>query len=464
VKTTILILGATGDLTKKKLIPAIHNLIKDKKLKDFVIVGAATSKVSSEVILNKSKPHIKNLNKQAWEHLKKRFYYHSTDFYDKKHFCGLEFLIKTLEKKYNLPGNRLIYLATLPQHFKIISQNLKDCGLVNKNKSKSWTRVVFEKPFGHNLNSAKKINNCIKSVFSEKQTYRIDHYLGKELVQNLNVLRFTNTFLEPIWNNKYIDHVQIILSENVGIETRGKFYDKYGALKDVVQNHMLQMLSLIAMEAPKKLQENCIRDEKLKILKSIKTTNNIILGQYQGYKNEKGVNKKSNTETFASLKLFVNNERWKNVPFYFITGKNMKDKVTTIHIEFKQTKCRLFHKVCNFNPNHLTLQIQPEEGFHLHINSKVPGKTTIVPVKMDFCHECTFGPNTPEAYENLLYDVMKGDQSVFIRSDEIEQQWKIIDKIENTKCKIQIYKKGSYPEQAKKLIEKEGRKWHLEVN
>tara|TARA_Y100000310_G_C20698427_1_gene827400 strand:+ start:1103 stop:2491 length:1389 start_codon:yes stop_codon:yes gene_type:complete len=462
MKTTILILGATGDLTKKKLIPAIYNLIKDKKLKDFIVVGAASRSTTAQNILNKSKKYVKNLDKQAWQHLEKRFYYHSTNFYDHKHFCDLNLLINQLEKKHKLPGNRLIYLATLPQHFKIISSNLKDCGIVDKN-GKS-TKVVFEKPFGQDLKSAKKINNCIRSVFSEKQIYRIDHYLGKELIQNLNVLRFTNTFLEPIWNNKYIDHVQIILSENVGIETRGKFYDKYGALRDVVQNHMLQMLSLIAMEAPKKLQENYIRNEKLKILKAIKTTSNILLGQYKGYKKEEGVKNNSKTETFAALKLLVNNERWKGVPFYLITGKNMKDKVTTIHIEFKQTKCRLFHKVCNFNPNHLTLQIQPEEGFHLHINSKVPGKTNIVPVKMDFCHHCKFGPNTPEAYENLLYDVMKGDQSVFIRSDEIEQQWKIIDKITKTKHKIQPYKKGSYPEQAKKLIEKDGRKWHLEVN
>ena len=284
MKTTILILGATGDLTKKKLIPAIYNLIKDKKLKDFIVVGAASRSTTAQNILNKSKKYVKNLDKQAWQHLEKRFYYHSTNFYDHKHFCDLNLLINQLEKKHKLPGNRLIYLATLPQHFKIISSNLKDCGIVDKN-GKS-TKVVFEKPFGQDLKSAKKINNCIRSVFSEKQIYRIDHYLGKELIQNLNVLRFTNTFLEPIWNNKYIDHVQIILSENVGIETRGKFYDKYGALRDVVQNHMLQMLSLIAMEAPKKLQENYIRNEKLKILKAIKTTSNILLGQYKGYKKE----------------------------------------------------------------------------------------------------------------------------------------------------------------------------------
>jgi glucose-6-phosphate 1-dehydrogenase len=469
-KCLIVILGATGDLTKKKIIPAIHNLVANKKIKDFAIIGVGRAHSNPKLILKKSKKYVEKLNKKTWLTLEKRMYYFQADFYDKRGFCKLEEFTKSIEKKHKLPGNRIFYLATLPSHFKVIADNLSKCGLTKEKFKKNWTKVVFEKPFGQDLKSAKKINKCITKVFKEKQIYRIDHYLGKELIQNIAVARFTNTILEPLWNKKYIDHIQMILSEDVGIEERGAFYDKYGAIRDVMQNHMMQMLSLTTMEAPKKLTGDHIRDEKVKILRSIKPSKikkDIVIGQYVGYTKEKVINKASSTETFAAAKMFLNNSRWKNVPFYFITGKKMQDKITSIYIQFKKAPCLLFSNICNFKPNYMVIQIQPEEGFYIQLNAKIPGKPDITSIKMDFCHECTFGPGSPVAYENLLNDVIKGDQSTFVRTDEIEQQWRIIDNIKRDikekKKKINKYKIGTYPKEADKLIENDGRKWHLKI-
>ncbi len=456
------IFGATGDLAKKKLLPAIYNILVNESADNFAVVGIAREDINGEKLVENSKKFIKNANKKVMEKLKKRCYYFRADFYDEERFVALGDFIREKEKKHRLEGNRLFYLATMPQHFGAIANALSRCKLVNKKKN-TWSRVVFEKPFGHDLKSAKKINNQLKKIFREEQIYRIDHYLGKELVQNISIIRFTNTILEPLWNRNYIDHVQIILSEDFGLEGRGNYYDEHGAMRDVVQNHMLQLLCLTSMESPVTLTAQHIRNEKVKVLKSAKKidSKNVVLGQYEGYKKEKGVKKNSKTETFAALKLFVNNSRWKEVPFYFITGKGMKDKITSIYIQFKQAPCLLFRGICNFEPNYLVIQIQPEEGFYMRLNAKVPASSDITSVMMDFCHECTFGPNTPEAYETLLMDVVKGDQSVFVRSDEIEEQWKIVDNIIGKRLRIHPHKKGSYPEKAKEFIEKDNRQWHL---
>ncbi len=467
------IFGATGDLSKKKLIPALYNLLLNKKLGNFAVIGIAREQLDKNLLLEDSKKHFKFADAQVFDSFQKKFYYFPADFHNEKKFEELGRFVKTIEKNHNLPGNRIFYLATLPEHFKVISSNIRKYGLAGgrkakneKNarneKNKKWSRVVFEKPFGNDLKSAKKLNECIRKVFDEKQIYRIDHYLGKELAQNISVLRFTNTVIEPLWNRKYIDHVQIILSENFGIEGRGVYYDEYGAIKDVVQNHMMQLLCLTAMDSPFKLTGEHIRNEKVKVLKSVKLSRkDVVAGQYAGYLNEKNIRKNSKTETFAAIKLFVSNKRWKGVPFYFITGKNMKDKITSVYVQFKEAPCLLFEGVCNFMPNYLVIQIQPDEGFYLQVNAKVPAKTDISAIKMDFCHACTFGPNTPEAYENLLADVVQGDQSVFIRNDEIELSWKIIDRIK--KSRIYQYEKGSYPKKAKELVEKDNRYWHLVV-
>ena len=453
-------MGASGDLTKKKLVPALYNLIKNKKLKNFAVIGISRQDFTTKSLLTHFRKYVKNPDPKIWNDLQKKLYYLKADFNDDEKFKELKSLIESTERKHNLSGNRLFYLATLPEHFELIADQLNKFKLAPQNKT--WSRVVFEKPFGNDLTSAKRLNNSLKKVFKEDQIYRIDHYLGKELVQNISILRFTNTILEPLWNKNYIDHVQIAISEDIGVEARGGFYDKYGALKDVIQNHSLQLLTLTAMESPKQLTEKNIRDEKVKVLKSVSKIKDVALGQYAGYTRETKVPNNSKTETFAALKLNINNDRWKNIPFYLITGKNMKERFSTIYIEFKKPPCLLFNGVCDFHPNFLSIQIQPEEGFFVQLNAKTPEKADIIPIKMDFCHSCEFGPNTPEAYETLLLDVMKGDQSTFIRSDEIEEAWKIVDKI--PKKTPQTYKKGDIPEAAKKLIKKDSRHWHLKIN
>ncbi|MBD3231068.1 glucose-6-phosphate dehydrogenase [Candidatus Dependentiae bacterium] len=447
---TFVILGATGDLAKRKLFPAIYKLIKDKKIKKFAIIGAANSNSSAEKILENSKKFIKQYNSKIWESLKKSTYYQQLNFYNTQDYPKLKKIIEDVEKKHKLYGNKLFYLATLPEHFKKITELLSKNKIVKKHINKKecsdckhpWSRIVYEKPFGHNLKSAQKINKYILKLFHEKQIYRIDHYLGKELVSNITLVRFTNKIFEPLWNNKNIDSVQIILSEKLGIDSRGKFYDKYGALKDVVQNHMLQMLAVTTMEPPKKYTAKEIRDAKSNLLEQVKI-DNVILGQYQEYTKEKDINLKSKTETFAALKLFINNKRWKNVPFYLKTGKALDKKEASIHLKFKMVKC-ILSKSCPTDSNYLTIKITPEEGFFLELNAKLPGvKDKITTVKMDFCHPCTFGPNSPGAYEMLLLDVINGDQSIFVRSDEIELSWKIIDQIDKNKLNLYKYKKGS---------------------
>ncbi|MEM4282628.1 MAG: glucose-6-phosphate dehydrogenase [Candidatus Woesearchaeota archaeon] len=461
----IVILGATGDLAKKKLVPAIYRLFVNKRVGDFALIGVGRRPLSTDKWLEASRPYIKNLEKKNWKTLKKISYYFRADFYESQRWAEFGAFIRAIEQKHKLSGNRIFHLATMPEHFEVIIEQLHKQGLAAQKAGNGWRRVVFEKPFGSDLASAKHINKTIRKVFDESQIYRIDHYLGKELVQNISVLRFTNQILEPLWNKENIDHIQIILSEDFGIEGRGAYYDRYGALKDVVQNHMLQLLCLTAMESPYRLTADSIRDEKMKILKAIRKINpkDVVLGQYRGYTREKGVKKNSKTETFVAAKLFVDSWRWSGLPFYFITGKKMKEKITSIYIQFKQAPCLLFEGICLFVPNYLVIQIQPEEGFYIRLNAKVPGKMDITPIKLEFCHPCIFGPNTPEAYENLIADVVAGDQSVFLRDDEIELSWKIIDDLIAKKPKISIYNPGSYPKEADELIRKDGRSWHLVV-
>ena len=371
-------------------------------------------------------------------------------------YLKLKKLVKVVTKKHRLSGNKLFYLATLPEHFDTITSYLDKSHLA---KGKGWSKMVYEKPFGNDLESAKKINKCIARVFKEEQVFRIDHYLGKELVGNLAMLRFTNRVMEPLWNKEHIESVQILLSEKIGIEGRGNFYDKYGALKDVVQNHMLQILALTAMEAPAKLTGEFMRNEKAKVLKKIKV-HKVLRGQYQGYLQEKGVKSNSSAETFAALHLEVQNKRWQGVPFYLKTGKYLTRKDTSIHIKFKPVHC-LLQENCPTDSNYLTVRIQPDEGFDLELFSKSPGTTTgVTPVKMDFCHSCLFKLKTPEAYQILLEDVIKGEQSLFVRNDEIEYSWKIIDKIEKKKGTVYTYKQGSKgPEELIKFAREHKMRW-----
>jgi glucose-6-phosphate 1-dehydrogenase len=464
-QATFIILGATGDLSKRKLIPAFYKLIKAEKIDRFALIGVSISKTDIKSVLDSAKKFVKDVDEKIWSKLEKTSYFFELDFYNSEKYSEFNLLIKDVEDKHKLKGNRIFYLATMPEHFKVITKNLYDSKIVKKYEHEdecedckhSWSRIVYEKPFGHDLKSAKEINRCIKKLFHEKQIYRIDHYLGKELVGNISMVRFTNRIFEPLWNNKNIESVQIILSEKIGIENRGAFYNKYGAIKDVVQNHMLQILSLVAMEQPKKLQAKYIRDAKSRVLRHLKFKN-VILGQYCGYTEEKDVDSNSKTETFAALKLGIHNRRWKGVPFYLKTGKYLDKKETSIHIKFKMIKC-LLSQGCPTDSNYLTIKIHPNNGFYLELNSKEPQTNNIIPVEMNFCHSCLFGPNTPEAYENLLSDVIKGDQSSFVRSDEIEYSWRLLDSIDKDKFKIYNYEKGSSGPKEIKLLDQKKIRW-----
>lgn len=460
---TFVILGATGDLTKRKLIPAFYRLIKHKEISKYVLVGVALDQKEVGEILNASKKFITTkVDGRVWKKLERSFYYLQGDFHEKKTYIELKNLLKTVEKKHKLKGKRVFHLATMPQHFATITKNLSMSGIVNGNNKTisqtKWSRIVYEKPFGFDLQSARSINRSVKKVFDESQIYRIDHYLGKELIGNIALIRFTNRVFEPLWNNKHIESVQIILSEKDGIDGRGEFYDQTGAIKDMMQSHMLQIMALVGMESPSQLTGKFIRDAKAKILKIIKVQS-LVVGQYEGYRGEEGVREASTTETFAAASLTIDNRRWRGVPFYLKTGKGLDKKEISIHLKFKKIECLLSEK-CPSDTNYLTIRVQPEEGFFLELNAKVPGKNEVVPVKMDFCHSCLFGANTPAAYENVLLDVLRGDQSAFVRSDEIESSWKVVEKLQKKRGKLHRYKKGSAgPEEMNKLEKNKIIRW-----
>jgi glucose-6-phosphate 1-dehydrogenase len=440
-KIVFVIMGVTGDLAKLKLIPAIYNLLKLNTVSHVSLFGVARSDVTIQSILEEAKKGIKDVDNLVWNKLCESAYYQKLDFNNLADFESLKAKIKEVEIKENLSGNRLFYLATLPEHFELATINLAKVGLVNS-KDDKWERVIYEKPFGDSLHSAKKINKAIDRVFLEENVYRIDHYLGKELVGDIALLRFTNRILEPLWNNKHIDSVQIICDENFGIKNRGNYFDKYGAVKDVLQNHILQMLSLVAMEPPEFISGEYLRDEKVKVLKKTKIVD-ILLGQYEGYENEKGIIAGSQTETFFTAKLEVNNKRWRGVPFFVLAGKNLGKKETVIHIKFKGVNC-LLAKTCPSDNNYLTIRIEPNEGFSFELNSKSLRKGfEIEPINMEYCHRCEHGLNTPEAYEILLEQAIMGERSFFVRNDEVELAWKIIDKIKKDNLIVYKYPIGS---------------------
>lgn len=465
-KPTIIILGITGDLSKKKLIPAVYRLINEKKLNDFSIIGIGRRDIDKLDILKNAKQYTIDVKDNIWNKLEKRFHYFKANLSEYKSVYELHDYVNAIEEKNNLSGERIFYMATSPELFIPISKSLNKCKLGNE-KSK----FIFEKPFGNDIESAVMINKEISKLFDEKQIYRIDHYLGKEIIQNISIARFNNEILEPLWNTKYIDHVQIVLNENFGIESRGAFYDSYGAIRDVVQNHMLQILSLVGMERPKRMDAKNIREEKVNVLKAIPDIKkkDFVKAQYEKYTKTDGVNKNSTTETFVAMKLLINNERWNGVPFYLLTGKEMSKKTAYVYIEFRQLQCQLMDEGCIHKPNYLILEIQPKEGFYFQLNAKAPGSNNIEPVKMEFSHSCSFGPNSPEAYQNLFEEIINGNQSMFVRSDEIEEQWRIIDSINTNNSKnndkkkpLEKYEKGNLPKSAIDLIQKDGREWHID--
>src|SRR5579885_428925 len=441
---TFIIFGASGDLAKRKLFPAVYQLFVKQRIEKFIIVGASNDDTNSQMLWEHAQEYIPQCDEQKINYLIERTYFHKLNFLKEDDFAALNTYISSLEKKHRLPGNRIFYLAAASQFYCTITQYLAQSGLASRKtkQDKIWHRIVYEKPFGHDLDSAHEINTCIKEHFDETQIYRVDHYLTKELVDNIALIRFTNLVFEPLWNSRYIDNVQIILSEKVSIENRGAYYDAYGALSDVVQNHMLELVALIGMESPSMLTGDYIRQERAKVLEKVEIVD-AILGQYEGYKQEKQVKPNSTTETFALVHLKIKNPRWNGVPFYLKTGKCLDKKETVIHIKFKQVDC-LLAKNCPSESNYLTIQVFPEAIFSLGLNIKKPGLgNDVTPIKMEFCHSCIFGTATPQAHEVIFEEIMRGEQSISVRFDEIESAWKAIDTIKEQHLPVYPYKKGS---------------------
>ncbi|MCH6269659.1 glucose-6-phosphate dehydrogenase, partial [Neobacillus citreus] len=407
------------------------------------------------------------------------FYYQSHDVADSNSYAALKKLADEIDGHYGLEGNRIFYLAMAPEFFGPIALHLKSDGLTDV---KGYKRLVIEKPFGHDLESAKELNKQIRTAFSENEIYRIDHYLGKEMVRNIEVIRFANAIFEPLWNNRYISNIQVTSSETLGVEERGRYYESSGALRDMVQNHMMQMVALLAMEPPIKLTTDEIRSEKVRVFRALRSVEGeqvkeyFVRGQYgEGtisdksvprYRDEPNVDQESNTETFVAGKIMIDNFRWAGVPFYIRTGKRMTSKTTKIVVQFKDIPMNLYYQTEKMlNPNLLVIHVQPEEGITLHLNAKkAGGHLEAQEVKLSFANTGIHAMNTPEGYEKLLYDCMRGDATNFTHWDEVAYSWAFVDKIsqvwENEKAEYPNYESGSMgPKAADELLEQDGFFW-----
>lgn len=474
---SVVILGASGDLTQRKLVPALHTLGCEGFLPvDFHVLGVARSPLSDEAFrsqlfrgveaYSRAKPGVCAL----WHAFDDRVSYLAGDYDDSETYRRLEEHLAHLEKAAGAASNRLFYLATPPSLYPVIVRRLGEAGL-NRN-APGWAHIIIEKPFGHDLGSARRLNELVHAVFDERQVYRIDHYLGKETVQNILALRFANAIFEPLWNRNYIDHVQIHVTETVGVEHRAGYYDQAGVLRDMFQNHVLQLLTLTAMEPPSMFEAGALRDEKAKVLRAIRRCTESVRGQYQGYRAEAGVAPDSQTPTYAALKCFVDNWRWQGVPFYLRSGKRLAAKTTEISIQFKRVPHLLFPPSAGAKiaPNVLSLCLQPGEGIHLRFEAKEPGAGMRTrSVDMDFHYAEDFGASAlPEAYERLLLDAIHGDASLFARADEIELAWQVVDPILASWAApnapgLALYNEGSGgPAEADEMLGRDGRAWHCD--
>jgi len=482
----IVIFGGTGDLTHRKLLPALYNLAHEDKLPDhYAVVSVGRRTKTQEEYRNEinNSVHLHTRFKPEDEKLKvflNKIYYKKCEFSDSVSYADLKIFLEDIDRKYETNGNRIFYMAVAPEYFNVIVSNIKAHEMARN--LDSWQRLVIEKPFGRDLETARLLNKTITNVFKEKDTYRIDHYLGKEMIQNIMVIRFANTMFESIWSSKFIDNIQISSSETVGIENRAGYFEKSGILKDMVQNHMLQLLTLTAMEPPVNLETEEIRDEKVKVIKALekfndfKVTENVVRGQFgpglinnkpvNGYRQEENVASNSNTETFMAIKLYVKNFRWGDMPFYIRTGKRLPQKTTEIVIEFKALPEILYFKdYGKLEPNLLVIRIQPSEGVSFRFNGKKPGTgNEIETVDMEYCQNCNIMNNSPEAYERLFFDLIRGDSTLFTRWDEIEESWKFVDRIakawEEKEPIFPNYDAGTWgPEESDELLARDHRKW-----
>ncbi|MDO9376369.1 MAG: glucose-6-phosphate dehydrogenase [Bacteroidota bacterium] len=482
------IFGGTGDLNSRKITPALYNLYLDDWLPDhFAVIGTGRTKLTNEefraTLLEGINQFSRNgkADKKKWEEFSAHITYIVSDINNAKSYSAFSESIKSFEAEWKLPANIIYYLAVAPQFFPTIATNISKnalCADIAK------TRIVIEKPFGHDLESAKDLNNLLKGIFDEKQIYRIDHYLGKETVQNIMAFRFANALFEPQWNRNYIDHVQISVTEQLGVGDRGEYYEGSGALRDMVQNHILQLLCIVAMEVPVDFSSDEIRDRKVDVLRAMRRfgpgdiKKRVVRGQYSagwmegkevpGYREETKVNPESNTETFAAVKFFIDNWRWEGVPFYVRTGKRMQQSSSVITIQYKDVPHSIFPTEAseNWGQNRLVISIQPEMSIRLQVQAKRPGLNMVLnPVDMVFDYKGTYASETPEAYETLLLDVMQGDQTLFMRGDQVEAAWELIMPILTSWETKQSLSFPNYvadtwgPELAEALVAQDGYHW-----
>lgn len=461
------IFGGTGNLTYNKLMPAFFQLHNEGRLKRrMCIVAIGRREKTTEAYIEEVEAAIqkksKSYTKEAFDDFKDHIYYYQMDFADESTYPAFNDYMTALDQERQACGNRVFYLATLPNFFPLISKYLDKNGLL---KTGGYQRAVFEKPFGYDYESAKVINEGISSVFGENNIYRIDHYLGKEMIQNIHMVRLTNQIFKNVWNRYAIDNVQITVKEDMGVGERAGYYDKSGALRDMIQNHLLQIMALVAMEPPADLETESIRQEKVKVLKHVTIEKeHVVFGQYRGYLLEDRVPSDSQTETFVALKANVNTERFQGVPFYLRTGKYLDNREAEVIIEFKNESV-YGDLTDSMESNLLVIKIQPEEGIYFRINTKQPrSEQVLMPVSMDYCQSCNIVYKSPEAYERLLLDITLGDRTLFTSWDEIEHAWRIIDHlvggIDNKEDYLFDYEpKTDGPDASHALLNKEGRKW-----